>query len=282
MKKCYKLFLVLFFAFIFFIGYSEVKAEKKCITEIHKKYYEVDYDYFCGDNENNKVCVETKTQIGGGYLTQYSLEDAEQAKINESYNSSHYRIYKDKDYCITDKFEGLKEFSETGCFHRTDLDGKSYGYEHKIDYYDPYELYIIESVDPKYCSKEVITDLSKDSGKNYDTNNMVSCGNGLVTDIPRTIPKVVHIIYLLIQIAVPILMVIFGSLDFLKAVIAQKEDEMKKGQQTFIRRLITGIIVFFIFSIVKIVISFAGEDNKTNILNCASCFINNDGNCVIG
>lgn len=118
--------------------------------------------------------------------------------------------------------------------------------------------------------------------KNYDKNNVVSCGDGLITDLPATIPKVVHIIYLIIQIAVPVLLVVFGSLDFVKAIVQSKDEEIKKGQQIFIKRLIAGVLIFFVFAVVKLVISFAGDSNKAKIMNCASCIINNDSNCVGG
>ena len=118
---------------------------------------------------------------------------------------------------------------------------------------------------------------------NYDKNNVVSCGNGLISDIPNLLPKTIHIIYLIIQILVPIILVIFGSIDFVKSVIASKDDEINKGRQIFIKRLIYGVIVFFVFSIVKLLISLVGDkDNKVNIMNCASCLINNDSNCVVG
>ena len=117
---------------------------------------------------------------------------------------------------------------------------------------------------------------------NYSSDSLVSCGDGLLEDIPAMIPKTIHIIYLLIQIAIPILLVVFGLIDFIKAIISSKEEEIKKGQQIFIKRLIAGILVFFVFAIVKLVISFAGDDNKTKILNCASCLINNNSDCVGG
>ena len=125
---------------------------------------------------------------------------------------------------------------------------------------------------------------SSSSYGNYDENGLVNCGgaNGkyLLTDIPKAIPKTVHIIYLIIQILVPILLVVFGSIDFLKAVIGQKDDEIKKGQQTFVKRLIYGALVFFVFAIVRFVVSFAADDSR--ILNCASCLLNNDKSCVSG
>jgi hypothetical protein len=69
------------------------------------------------------------------------------------------------------------------------------------------------------------------------------------------------------------LLVIFGSIDFVKAVVAQKDDEIKKGQQTFIKRLIAAIIVFFIVAIVKLTVGFGAGKKQTNILNCVSCFV---------
>lgn len=96
-------------------------------------------------------------------------------------------------------------------------------------------------------------------------------------DVDVKIVNAVHLIILVIQIVIPVLLVVFGSIDFLKAIIAQKDDEIKKGQQTFIKRLIAGIIVFFIIAIVRLVIGFvAGDDDKqkTNILDCFNCFMN--------
>ncbi len=86
------------------------------------------------------------------------------------------------------------------------------------------------------------------------------------------IANAVHTIVLVIQIAVPVLLVIFGMLDLFKGITAQKEDEIKKGQQTFIKRLISAAIVFFIIAIVKLLISFASGDE--GIMTCASCFLN--------
>ena len=104
---------------------------------------------------------------------------------------------------------------------------------------------------------------------------VVKCaGNDL--QISVKIVDAVHVIILIIQIAVPVLLVIFGSIDFLKAVIGQKDDEIKKGQQTFIKRLIAAVIVFFVVAIVRLLVSFAvGDDNdKDSISNCLNCFIN--------
>lgn len=93
--------------------------------------------------------------------------------------------------------------------------------------------------------------------------------------IDSKIVDTVHTIILLIQIVVPILLVIFGMLDLAKGVMAQKEDEIKKGQQTFIKRLIAAAIVFFVITIVKMLISFVADGTSdTSVYGCVKCFLN--------
>lgn len=110
---------------------------------------------------------------------------------------------------------------------------------------------------------------------NY-SDAFVSCGAGYMDKIPAIIPKVVSTAYTMIQIAVPVVLVIMGSLDLFKGISAQKEDEIKKGQQMFVKRLIVAALVFFAFVIVKVVISFAADSTSANIMECAECFIENN------
>ncbi len=98
-------------------------------------------------------------------------------------------------------------------------------------------------------------------------------GTGLI--FSGSFPYIVSMVVLLIKIAVPILLIIFGMLDLGKAVVAAKEDEIKKGQQMFIKRLITAVIVFFVIQVVQIIIRFVSSSDPT-IMNCFNCFINGD------
>ena len=109
---------------------------------------------------------------------------------------------------------------------------------------------------------------------NYN-DDFKSCGGGYIDKIPPIIPKTVSIIYIVIQIAVPVVLVIMGSLDLLKGVMAQDEKEIKKGQQMFIKRLISGALVFFVFVIVKVVISAVADGTSNKIFECTECFVNN-------
>ena len=93
---------------------------------------------------------------------------------------------------------------------------------------------------------------------------------GIVID--AKIPNIIHTIIVVIKIAVPILLVIFGMLDLFKGIYAQKEDEIKKHQQVFIKRLISGALIFLVISIVQVLVSFVADDE--GIMKCASCFLN--------
>lgn len=103
----------------------------------------------------------------------------------------------------------------------------------------------------------------------------VSCGN--VTDIPAKIPQLTSLAITIIQIAVPVILVVMGSMDLFKGVVAQKEDEIKKGQQMFIKRLIVAVLVFFIVVIAKFLISVVADASSSDIIECIDCFI--DNNC---
>lgn len=110
-----------------------------------------------------------------------------------------------------------------------------------------------------------------------------TCGNIGGFSFSGTFPYLVSYAILIIKIAVPIILVIFGMMDLMKAVIASKEDEIKKGQQTFIKRLIAAVIVFFVIQIVQIIVKFVSS-NDTSVSNCFNCFINgtvNETSCIL-
>ena len=99
--------------------------------------------------------------------------------------------------------------------------------------------------------------------------------------IDQRIPDTVHTIILVIQIAVPVVLVILGMLDLFKGITAQKEDEIKKAQQIFIKRLLAAALVFFVVAIVKIVVSFAsGEGDNSNFMTCVNCFLKGGDACT--
>lgn len=85
---------------------------------------------------------------------------------------------------------------------------------------------------------------------------------------PTQLRYYIDLIMQYIRIIVPILVITLGTLDFAKAVLAGKEDEMKKAQNTFVRRLIAGVAVFFVPLLVDIVMELADIVWAGNYTSC--------------
>ncbi len=113
----------------------------------------------------------------------------------------------------------------------------------------------------------------------------VSCGN--VTGIPSKIPELTNFAMTVIQILVPIILVIMGSVDLVKGISSQKEDEIKKGQQILIKRIIVAMMIFFVIVVVKFLVSIVASGKSVNnnpsdidnIVNCIDCFLNGKDKC---
>ena len=85
------------------------------------------------------------------------------------------------------------------------------------------------------------------------------------------------------KILIPIVLIVLGSIDVGKAVIASKDDEIKKSAKTLVIRVIAGIIIFFIPTLLNLVVDlinggdiYNGEDFGT----CTHCVLEpTDPNC---
>ena len=100
----------------------------------------------------------------------------------------------------------------------------------------------------------------------------ISCGGNLIT-MDRIIPDMTSLVVTLIKIGIPVLLIIFGMLDLGKAVMAQKEDEIKKSQKMFFKCILSAALVFFVVVIVQLVFNLVAK-NQTNVWDCVSCFVN--------
>lgn len=101
----------------------------------------------------------------------------------------------------------------------------------------------------------------------------VVCGN--ITKIPARIPELTSMVVTIIQVAVPVVLIIMGMVDLFKGITAQKDDEIKKGQQTFVKRLIVAALIFFIVVIVKFIVSVVSQVSSVSIVECIDCFVSN-------
>ena len=67
-------------------------------------------------------------------------------------------------------------------------------------------------------------------------------------------------ILVILQIAIPIGLLIFGTMDLGKAVMAGDEKEIKAATGILIKRVIAAVAVFLLFTIVSVVTGWVGGD----------------------
>ena len=71
-----------------------------------------------------------------------------------------------------------------------------------------------------------------------------------------------------IQLLVPFALIIWGSLDFLKAVIAGDDKEIKQKRKPFIQRLIAAVIVLLLPILVNIIMKTLAKSANNKFAAC--------------
>lgn len=92
---------------------------------------------------------------------------------------------------------------------------------------------------------------------------------GEICDGLGPILRLVGIALKLIQYAVPILLIVIGSIDFAKATIGKDEKEIKEAQGKFLKRGIVALCVFLIVPIVNVLMSLVVTDDGYQ--DCLKC-----------
>ena len=94
--------------------------------------------------------------------------------------------------------------------------------------------------------------------------NILACEvNGV--EIADSIVNIFKFLIGLIKIGVPILLVIWGSWDLGKAVMAQKDDEIKNAQKVFIKKLIIAILVFLVPTFIGIALNVVDTSGSKGV-----------------
>ena len=86
--------------------------------------------------------------------------------------------------------------------------------------------------------------------------------------------QVVGIILFVFKIVIPLLIIIFGMIDLGKAVVASKDDEVKKAIKSLAMRAVAGVVIFFIPTLIGVIFRLLGGfDGQTNATysTCERC-----------
>ena len=84
-------------------------------------------------------------------------------------------------------------------------------------------------------------------------------------EIWQLVGKIINII----KIVIPIIIVVLAMLDLGKAVMAGEEKEIKEAQKMLIKRLIYGVVIFFV--VTKVVFNLIGRSVVEDDAACWAC-----------
>lgn len=92
-------------------------------------------------------------------------------------------------------------------------------------------------------------------------NENTSCS---IFDKSTQLGKILSTIFNIIRVIAVCGLVVFGVLDFAKALIASDDDALKKATTTFIKRLIIVVLILFIPSIIDLLFKLINKDSCAN------------------
>ena len=80
------------------------------------------------------------------------------------------------------------------------------------------------------------------------------------------------------KIVIPIILIVLGMIDFGKAVVGSKDDEIKKSAKALGMRVIAAVCIFFIPTLISFIIGVV--DNSVEELSkvCSYCIKSPNGN----
>ena len=113
-------------------------------------------------------------------------------------------------------------------------------------------------------------------------NNLIYIlANGdLSDDICVTLEPIMTIIgYVIfaIKVIVPVILVLFGMIDLTRAIMEKDESNIKKAQSLLIKRIIYGVAVYLVVTIVSLIMNLIVSDDSS-WKSCVKCAFDVTGN----
>lgn len=258
-----KIKYVLFTFILCFISLNTVYADATCVYEVNagSAVFNANFNIICEANNNVKCSTSTtNVKISKSSLT-----------INDFKKDNIFSCPKglDIDVNVANTIEGSP-------LTITDV---------KVNNNNSnYILNSKKSVVTNDTNSSIEDNIENEQGGLNDNNNETNTNN---TWTPKSFCqkesvkgtfRVVGWVIFIIKILIPIILIVFGSIDLAKAVLASKDDEIKKSMKTLVVRVIAGIIIFFIPTFLNFVIKLIGGENIYNEKNgsfgfCTHCML---------
>lgn len=84
--------------------------------------------------------------------------------------------------------------------------------------------------------------------------------------------KLIKAVLALVKFGIPIVLIVLGTIDLGKAVMASKDDEMKKAQGVLIKRVVYAVVIFLLVTIVELVMNLVSTNSDPDASNWFKCW----------
>lgn len=102
-----------------------------------------------------------------------------------------------------------------------------------------------------------------------------TCGGSI--QLPLALANITSKTVIILEIAVPIILVVLGMIDFMKATASSDADATSKAGKKLVRRIVASVLAVLVVTIVQFVFSnFGTITGNTGVMSCVDCFINNN------
>lgn|GEM_PF-2471409 len=111
--------------------------------------------------------------------------------------------------------------------------------------------------------------------ENTATNNGTLEGNVCTTPAITKPLKLIGRIISIAKIILPIILIVFGVIDFFKAVVSSKPEELGKSIKSLVMRAIAAVIVFFLPTIIHLIFLLVDDwaGLEADYKNCSACLL---------
>ena len=200
---------------------------------------------------DNSILITSKN--AGNHYTKYSVSKTGESFQNatSNYSTCPSTIYVDKDT----KAKRIRISPNKGEYTLS-LDDST-----KANSSSQNQSSSSNSNEKNATSATVVNDDSKyESILSGEEKNNMTCEEILRGDSKNNdLIDLIQLGYNILKVSVPILLIVFGSIDFGKAVFSSDEGEMKKAQQRFMKRVIIAVAFFVVPSLLQELLNIANK-----------------------
>ena len=117
-------------------------------------------------------------------------------------------------------------------------------------------------------------DAANDPNGNIEVTDVGFCDPVQSNGVLKAFQVIGYIIYVA-KFLIPLLLIIFGSIDFAKAIISSSDKAGSEAISSFVKRVVAAVIIFFVPTIISFVLDLIDDASATindeNFTNCKTC-----------